>query len=108
MLVAGHVCSVVVKKSPVILEKDVCGQPSEESLYAAGSTGLIRAFYTFFDDRGVKLSEDLAFCERWRRCVGEVWANVNHLIGHIGPFNYAIRYADYLESKAKASSEGVT
>ncbi len=53
----------------------------------------------------MKLSEDLAFCERWRLCGGEVWANVNHLIGHIGPYNYAIRYADYLENKAQEKKD---
>lgn len=108
MLIARHVIDVMLKQMPEILDKDVSGHPSRQSLDESGSTGLIRAFDTFFDERGVKLSEDLAFCERYRRCGGEVWANVNHLIGHIGPFNYAIRYADYLESKAKAGSEVAT
>lgn len=50
--------------------------------------------------RSVRLSEDMSFCYRWiNQCGGEVWANVNHRISHIGPFDYAIRYQAILEAK---------
>lgn len=62
---------------------------------------IIKAFDPIKDDDGDTLSEDMSFCRRWRDCGGEVWANVDHVIGHIGRFNYAIRYADYLETKAR-------
>lgn len=101
LLIARHVVSKMLEKFPDIIDREVSGHPGADTLKASQSARLIRGFDPFVDDRGVKLSEDLAFCERWRRCGGDVWANVNHLIGHIGPFNYAIRYADYLENKKR-------
>lgn len=50
----------------------------------------------------MRLSEDMSFCHRWRECGGEVWANVDHKISHVGPFDYAIRYQGVLEAKAAA------
>ena len=45
---------------------------------------LIRAFDNLHVD-GKRLSEDYSFCHRWRRlCGGEIWANVNHTIAHVG------------------------
>lgn len=102
MMISRSAVKTMLKAMPDIEDKNISGHPGAGTLKEAKSERLIRAFDPFLDDRGVKLSEDLAFCERWRRCGGEVWANVNHLIGHIGPFNYAVRYADYLESKAAA------
>lgn len=52
------------------------------------------------DGRRLRMSEDMSFCYRWiNQCGGEVWANVNHRINHIGPFDYAIRYQGILEAK---------
>jgi hypothetical protein len=48
----------------------------------------------------------MSFCYRWiNQCGGEIWANVNHRISHVGPFDYAIRYASILEAKAKADDD---
>lgn len=63
---------------------------------------LIRAFDTILEDDR-RLSEDVSFCYRWREeCGGEVWANVDHKISHVGPFDYHLRYAGVLENKAKS------
>lgn len=102
MMIERRVVTEMLAKFPEIIDTKVDNHPGQEILGPAGaSKRLIRAFDPLFAENGQKLSEDLAFCERWKRCGGEVWANVNHLIGHIGPFNYAIRYADYLENKAR-------
>lgn len=104
LMISREVVDGLLKKFPEISDEQIEGHPGQELLKAAGKGNrLIRAFDPFFTEGGRKLSEDLAFCERWRQCGGAVWANVNHLIGHIGPFNYAIRYADFLENKAKES-----
>lgn len=63
-------------------------------------TRLIRAFDCILKgDR--RLSEDVSFCARWRDCGGEIWANVNHKISHVGPFDFHMRYGGVLEAKAK-------
>ncbi len=62
-------------------------------------TRLIRAFDCILkEDR--RLSEDVSFCARWRDCGGEIWANVNHKISHVGPFDFHMRYMGVLEAKA--------
>lgn len=102
MLIDRQVVQMMLKTMPEIIDLEITGHPGNETLDASNSKRLIRAFDPFVDDRGVKLSEDLAFCERWRKSGGIVWANVNYHIGHIGTFNYCIRYAD---SMAKWEAE---
>lgn len=91
----------MIRKMPEICDTRIEGHVARETLKAANAPYLIRAFEPMMLPTGEKISEDLAFCQRWRDCGGDVWANVNHLIGHVGPFNFAIRYADYLETKAR-------
>lgn len=40
-----------------------------------------------------KMSEDLAFCRRWRDVGGKVWANIAHDITHVGPQEFKGCYA---------------
>lgn len=109
MLIERSLVREMIQRMPEIVDRQISGHPGKDTLSESTQKRLIRAFDPFFDDRKVKLSEDLAFCERWRQCGGEVWANVNHYIGHIGTFNYRIRYADSMakweaEDKAKAEA----
>lgn len=54
----------------------------------------------------LRLSEDVSFCIRWRKqCGGEIWANVNYKLDHIGPFNFHMRYAGILENEIKAKAQ---
>lgn len=98
LIISRHVVSTMLDKlGDEIIDTDIAGHPGAQQLPKGR---MIRAFDKYRDAKGKKLSEDLAFCDRWMRCGGEVWANVNHLIGHHGMHNYAIRYADFLENKA--------
>jgi hypothetical protein len=46
-------------------------------------------FETMIDpDSGRYLSEDYAFCRRWRDCGGEVWADLTGRLSHMGPAIY--------------------
>ena len=56
---------------------------------------LIRAFDPAIRSDGARLSEDFAFCHRWRTlCGGEVWASVAHRITHVGLHHFAARFSD--------------
>jgi hypothetical protein len=56
---------------------------------------LIRAFDPLVREDGARLSEDYAFCQRWRGvCGGEIWANITHQITHVGLHHFAASYAD--------------
>lgn len=42
-------------------------------------------FDPFVDHEGNYLSEDYAFCDRWRRLGGQVWADLRTTTKHVGP-----------------------
>ena len=60
--------------------------------------------YGFFDQllEGEDFySEDMAFCRRWRTlCGGEVWALLDHAIGHVGTMVFRSRMIDALNAAA--------
>jgi hypothetical protein len=105
ILISREAVRQILIKFPEICDHNLGGYPDTgKALLTSDKKRLIRAFDPMWidepDGSKTKLSEDLAFCERWRRCGGTVWANVNYVIGHMGPHNFSIRYADYLEKKA--------
>ena len=52
-------------------------------------------------ENGFPLSEDLSFCRRWREAGGEIWADVQNDIQHIGRFTYAGNYLDFLKARSR-------
>ncbi len=59
--------------------------------------------YRFFDvatdpDTGAYLSEDFAFCRRWRALGGEVWVDTQSDLAHTGIKTYRGRFAHALTS----------
>jgi hypothetical protein len=63
--------------------------------------GLEGPFYDFFSEitfeDGNRLSEDYAFCKRWRSMPGnEIWAVVDEPIGHVGDMVYSAPYLNRL------------
>lgn len=62
----------------------------EVSRYATGGgvPGEPESGWTFFDplvdDQGLYLSEDFAFCLRWRSLGGDVWADMRSAVTHTG------------------------
>lgn len=44
---------------------------------------------------GARLSEDFSFCHRWaEECGGEIWANIDTAVTHVGLFRFGASYAD--------------
>lgn len=63
---------------------------------------IIRAFDPFDnpdDNQAGKLSEDLAFCQRWRTCGGDVWASLDNEIEHVGNYSYKANYIQHILEK---------
>jgi hypothetical protein len=98
MLISREVVDVMLKKMPEL--RDALPSVLAEAA-PAGVELLIRAFDPIRDGNR-RLSEDMSFCQRWLDCGGEIWANVNYKISHVGPFDYHLRYAGVLERKAEA------
>ncbi len=77
-----------------VLEK-MCAHPDyaslqffrEHSLDAlAGSPNRFALFECMIDPRsGTYLSEDFAFCKRWTDIGGEIWADLESRLDHVGP-----------------------
>jgi hypothetical protein len=51
------------------------------------------------DERGLELSEDYGFCERWRRLGERVWIDPTIRLGHVGAFTYAGAVEELLVAK---------
>lgn len=104
MLIRRDLVTTMIEKMPQIIDEDeacINGHPNGDAIKAYGGKRIIRPFDRMRTESGFKLSEDMSFCKRWRDCGGEIWAEVNHVVGHIGRHNYTLRYMDHLENKAK-------
>lgn len=97
MLVSRAIVREMLEKMPELSS----GLPS----YMTGPDELpLKRFLRCFSkiqEPNMDLSEDVSFCERWKRCGGEIWANVRYHISHIGPFDHRIRYEGILEKRAE-------
>jgi hypothetical protein len=52
----------------------------------AGSPNRFALFECMIDPAtGTYLSEDFAFCKRWTDIGGEIWADLNSRLDHVGP-----------------------
>jgi hypothetical protein len=89
MLIRRDCVDTMLKKMPELSDKGA----KKSSPLAKNLDRLIRAFEPMFVDAG-RLSEDFAFCHRWRQCGGEIWANVTHEITHIGLHRFKGRYSN--------------
>ena len=68
--------------------------------------------YALFDcmidpQSGVYLSEDYAFCRRWKALGGEIWLDLRSRLNHTGSYSFrgnaAVRYADLLSGSETKS-----
>jgi hypothetical protein len=68
--------------------------------------GLLHCFDAEKGEDGLYPGEDVAFCRRWvDGCGGEVWANVDEIIVHIGSENFVGQYLFKLQHEAKSRSK---
>lgn len=61
-----------------------------------GLKRMIRAFDLMDDMKGGAISEDIAFCRRWRSIGGKVWGAAGHNIQHIGQYSFEGSFLDHL------------
>jgi len=70
----------------------------------------VRLFDPFWwkdaDGNNRVLSEDYAFCERWRALGGKVFLDVTIPMGHIGQYEYAGQLGQWLKTPVPASAGG--
>lgn len=69
--------------------------------------GLLRCFDTFVNEAGYLVSEDIAFCHRWRGTGGEIWAAMDEAIIHSGVARYMGHALIALKSNPKMRIKGI-
>jgi hypothetical protein len=90
LLIERDCATQMLKKLPMIVDKDA----KRTSPLAKDLDRLIRAFDPIATADG-RLSEDFAFCHRWHKlCGGEIWANTDSAVTHIGLHRYGAAYAN--------------
>jgi hypothetical protein len=52
---------------------------------ATASDNRFALFDCVIDEHGTYLSEDFSFCRRWSDMGGEIWADLNSTLNHVGP-----------------------
>ena len=55
---------------------------------AAASANRFALFECMIAEDGTYLSEDFAFCKRWTDMGGEIWADLNSKLNHVGPMAF--------------------
>ena len=82
----GSAAMLISRQALVAMAASDLVQEATLGLSAAdGATGGWTFFETYVDEHGVYLSEDYAFCDRWRRMGGTVQADLHTETQHIGP-----------------------
>ena len=56
---------------------------------AVASENRFALFECMIAEDGTYLSEDFAFCKRWTDMGGEIWADLNSRLNHVGPMTFS-------------------
>jgi hypothetical protein len=60
----------------------------ERAASHSGLRHILQCFEPLPDDNGLKMSEDISFCQRWTDLGGEIWVTFDESIGHTGPYTF--------------------
>ena len=101
LLFSREVISEMLLKLPEIVDKyPIDRHPASELILSQGLTRLLRPFDPIVNMQIGRLSEDLSFSHRWKYgCGGQVWANIDKSIGHIGRHEFRASYGEFLAAK---------
>ena len=70
---------------------------------ATESNNRFALFECMIAEDGTYLSEDFAFCKRWTDIGGEIWADLQSSLDHVGPSVFRGNVASQFASPAQAS-----
>lgn len=80
-----------------VIEKMMAGCPELRWHNAAKGRDEWALFLDMITDRGLRLTEDLSFCERWRKLGGRIWCDPDIALRHVGLKEYTGKLADYIQ-----------
>lgn len=91
-LISRECIQAMIDGNHTEIDTDLDAHTAGKMLQSQGITRMIRAF-----DKiklpGRRLSEDFSFCHRHRASGGDVWANINHRVTHVGDYGFGATYA---------------
>lgn len=97
-LIRRDAVTIMLEKMPELIDTDISLHAGKDML---PSGRIFRLFDPLIGPSG-RMSEDLAFCHRWRECGGEVWAAIGHEVEHIGMYSYKANYMQMVAEKQAA------
>lgn len=90
----GFLPALVIGSAALLISRDALVKLTESDLvdafeFGGGASDGEKSGWTFFDpyvnEFSVYLSEDYAFCDRWRGVGGQVWVDLESASTHVGP-----------------------
>jgi hypothetical protein len=68
---------------------------------ATASRNRYALFDPIIDETGTYLSEDFSFCRRWTAMGGDIWADLESSLNHVGPFVFRGDFASQFAPRAE-------
>jgi hypothetical protein len=102
-LIRRDAVDIMLKQMPELIDTRMTYHAAKDMLGGR----ILRLFDTFDnpdDNQAGKLSEDLAFCQRWRTCGGDIWASLEHDIEHVGQYSYKGNYIQFISEREQNAS----
>lgn len=94
-LIRRDAITKMIEHFPELVIDDISRHSLGTMLEAGGASRLLR----FFDQMDVgalgAVSEDIAFCKRWRETGGKVWGAGHYVMEHVGPYIFAGCWAEW-------------
>lgn len=95
----------ILRVSRAALNRIAAARPEWKSRGRMDMPDAVRAnyhrFFRFSDDE-YETGEDFAFCAAWRDLGGEIWADVEQKVSHVGEFDYSGRFNELMLAKGDA------
>lgn len=63
--------------------------------------GPLIGYFATFNENGIRIHEDLAFCARYRKAGGKIYGYASGNISHIGIMEYGVTFAAYVKARQK-------
>lgn len=113
--VDGFVPVKAIGSAVMLISRDALVRMSESDVVQRATQGMVAADqredgWTFFDplvdEDGIYLSEDYAFCHRWRALGGQVHADIVTTTRHVGPVAIVGDIAGSLAAEAELTGPG--
>lgn len=97
ILISRDAIEAMIHKYPELVFDVPDGSKLHSNDFGPHKLNRVLRFFTKIPMGHTDMSEDYAFCHRWLKTGGEIYANVAHEIGHVGLKTYTGRFWDEIQ-----------